>query len=53
MVRGNNDVMYDVDFVIKCDIYWQKIHPCSKTIRGISYFVKKISVLYKIYTEQK
>ena len=42
-----NDVMNDVDCVIKRDIYPQNVHSCSKNIRGISVFVLKISVVYQ------
>ena len=42
-----NDVMNDVDCVIKRDIYPQNVHSCSKDIRGISVFVLKISVVYQ------
>ena len=31
-----NDVMNHVNCVIKCDVYPQKMHSCSKNIRGIS-----------------
>ena len=37
------DVMIHVDCVIKRDVY---PHPCSKNVRGISFFVLKISVVY-------
>ena len=40
-----NDVMNDVDCVIKCDVYPQNVHSCSKNIRGISVFDLKISVV--------
>ena len=46
-ISSSNDVMNHVDCVIKCDVYRQKIHSCSKDIRGISVFVLKISVVYK------
>ena len=39
--------MNHVDYVIKHDLYAQKMHSCSKNIRGISFFVLKISVLYQ------
>ena len=42
-----NDVMNNVDCVIKHDVYPQKIHSCSENIRGISVFVLKISVVYQ------
>ena len=42
-----NDVMNDVDCVIKRDVYPQNLHICSKNIRGISVFVLKISVVNK------
>ena len=42
-----NDVMNDVDCVIKRDVYPQNGHSCSKNIRGISVFVLKISVVYQ------
>ena len=42
-----NDVMNHVDCVIKRDVYWQKIHSCSKNIRDISFFVLKIPMVYQ------
>ena len=39
--------MNHVNCVIKCDVYPQKMHSCSKNIRGISVFVLKISVVYQ------
>ena len=45
-IRCCNDVMNNVDCVIKHDVYQQKMHPCSKNICGISVFVLKISVVY-------
>ena len=42
-----NDVMNHVDYVIKRDVYPQKMHSCSKNIRGISFLVLKISVVYQ------
>ena len=45
-IRCCNDVMNNADCVIKRDIYPQKMHSCSKNIRGISVFVLKISVVY-------
>ena len=42
-----NDVMSHVDCVIKCDVYPQKMHSCSKNIHGISFIVLKIYVVYK------
>ena len=42
-----NDVMNDVDCVIKRDVYPQNVHSCSKNIRWISVFVRKISVVYQ------
>ena len=47
MHYGCNDVMNDVDCVIKRDVYQQNVHSCSKNIRGISVFVLKISVVYQ------
>ena len=52
-VYGNglavNDVMnfMYVDCVIKRDVYPQKMHSWPKNIRGISFFVVKVSVVYK------
>ena len=34
-----NDVMNHVDCVIKRDVYPQKMHSCSKDIRGISKYI--------------
>ena len=49
-IRCCNDVMNNVDCVIKSDVYPYKMHSCSKNIRGISVFVLKISMVYqKIY----
>ena len=45
-IRRCNDVMNGVYCVIKCDIYVQNVHSCSKNIRGISVFVLKIPVVY-------
>ena len=42
-----NDVMNNDDYVIKRDVDPQKIHPCSKNIRVISFFVLKIPVVYQ------
>ena len=42
-----NDVLNDVDCVIKRYVYPQNVHPCSKNIRGISVLVLKISVVYQ------
>ena len=48
-MRCCNDVMNYVDSVIKRDVYPQKMHSCSKNIRGISVFDLKISVVSKRY----
>ena len=45
-ISCSNDVMNHVDYVIKRDVYPQKIHSCPKNIRGISVFVLKVSVVY-------
>ena len=42
-----NDVMKDVDCVMKRDVYQQNVLSCSKNIHGISVFVLKISVIYQ------
>ena len=42
-----NDVMNDVDCIIKRDVYPQNAHSCSKNIRGILVFVLKISIVYQ------
>ena len=42
-----NDVMNHADYVITRDVYLRKMHSCSKNIRGISFFVLKISVVYE------
>ena len=42
-----NDVMNDVDCVIKRDVYPQNVNSCSKNIPGVSIFVLKISVVYQ------
>ena len=42
-IRCCNDVMNHVDCVIKRDVYSQKMHSCSKNIRGISVvYIKNI-----------
>ena len=50
-VYGNGlaDVMVHADYVIKRDVYPQRMHLCSKNIRGISFFVQRISVYIKKY----
>ena len=42
-IRCCNDVMNNVDCVIKRDVYPQKMHSCSENILGISLFVLKLS----------
>ena len=37
--------MNHIDCVMKRDVYPQKMDACSKNIRGISFFVLKISVV--------
>ena len=44
--RGNDVINY-VDYVIKRHAYQQKMHPCFTNIRGISFFVLKLSVVCK------
>ena len=39
--------MNHLDCVIKRDVYPQKMHSCSKNICSISFFILKISVVYK------
>ena len=46
-IKYCNDVMNDVYCVIKCDVYPQNVHSCSKNISGISVFVLKIFVVYQ------
>ena len=46
-ISCSNDVMNHVDYVIKRDVYHQKMHSCSKNICGISVFVLKIYVVYQ------
>ena len=48
-IRCCNDVMNNVNCVIKRDVYPQKMHSCSKNIREISVFALKISVVYQKY----
>ena len=38
-ISCSNDVIYHVECVIKRDVYPQKMHSCSKNIRGISFFL--------------
>ena len=47
LISCSNDAMSHIDCVIKCEVYPQKMHSRSKNIRGISFFVIKISVVYK------
>ena len=42
-----NDVMNDVDCVIKRDVYPQNVHSFCKNICGISVFILKISIVYQ------
>ena len=42
-----NEVMNHVDCVIKRDVFPKKMHSCSKNIRGLSFFVLKMSVVYQ------
>ena len=45
-----NDVMSHADCVTEVGVYQQKMHSCSKDIRGISFFfVLQISVVYQEY----
>ena len=37
----NNDIINDVHWVIKCDVYQQKINLHSNKIRDISFFSSK------------
>ena len=46
-ISCSNDVMNHVDYVIKRDVYPQKMYSCSKNICGISVFVLKMSVVYQ------
>ena len=39
----NNNVMYDVDYWIKHDVYLQKLHSCSQTICGSSKTANEIA----------
>ena len=48
-ISCSNDVMNYVDCLRKCDVHPQKMHACSKQIRGISFFVLKISMVYEKY----
>ena len=41
-ISCSNDVMNHVDCVMKCDVYLQKMHLCSKNIHGVSFFVLNI-----------
>ena len=47
-IRCCNDVMNDVDCVIKRDVYQQNVHSRSKNIRGISVFILNI-LKYPLY----
>ena len=42
------DVMNDVDWVIKHEIYQEKIPACSKNIRWTLFYVLKIFVVYQM-----
>ena len=46
-ISCSNGVISHTDCVIKRDVYPRKMHSCSKNIRGISFFVLKISVVYQ------
>ena len=51
-ISCSNDVMNHVDFAVKRDVYPQKMHSCSENIRGLSFFILKISVVYlKMYND--
>ena len=39
MVSCSNDVMNDIDCVMKRGVYTQKMHSCSKNIRGILFCI--------------
>ena len=45
-ISCSNDVMNHVDYVIKRDVYPQKMRSSSKNIRGIT-FVLKLSAVYQ------
>ena len=42
-----NNVMNHVDCIIKCDVYPQKMHSRSKNVRGKSFFLLEISMVYQ------
>ena len=46
-ISCSNDVMNYVESVIKLDVYSHKMRSFSKNIRGISFFVLKLSVVYQ------
>ena len=47
-VYGNGlAVVMTSQIMLECDVYQQKMHSLSKNICGISFFVLKISVVYK------
>ena len=50
-IRFCNDIIHHAVFVIKCDLYPQKMLSCSKNICGIAFSVLKLSMVYqeKIY----
>ena len=39
--------MNHIDCVMKRDVYPQEMHSYTKNIRGISFFVLKVSVVYQ------
>ena len=46
-IRCCYDVMNNADYIVKREVYPQKMHSCYKNIRGISVFVLKMSVVYQ------
>ena len=44
-----NDIINHVDCVMKRDVYPQKMHSCSKNIRGILFLFYKYPWYIKIY----
>ena len=48
-IKCSNDVMNHDDYVIKREVYPQKMHSCSNNIRGLSFFSKK----YQWYIKKK
>ena len=52
-ISCRNDVMNNVDCVIKRDVYSQKMQSCSKNILGVSFLDGKFDKIKKFKGEMK